>query len=202
MTLNAQAIAGYTAQAPALIAQYNAVASDMIYAGVRDLMPPAPARVLDVGAGSGRDVEWCTAQGHTVTAVDPVAAFLAETMRRAPAATILRDQLPDLTQVRGRYGLILVNGVWQHIAPVDRPAALARLAQLLEPGGRLILSLRHGVGHMDRPAAPIDADATVLQATAQRLTILRRVETPAWQHGNRASGVTWTWLVLEQERAA
>ena len=202
MTVGSQAIAGYAAQAPALIAQYDALQSDTIYAGVRDLMPPAPSRVLDVGAGCGRDAEWCTAQGHTVTAVDPVAAFLAETMRRAPAATILRDRLPDLAQVRGRYGLILVNGVWQHIDPGDRPSALDRLAQLLEPGGRLILSLRHGAGHPDRPVAAIDTDDTLARARALCLSLLRRVETPAAQPGNRTSGVTWTWLVLEQERAA
>ena len=202
MSLTADAIDGYTAQAPALIAQYNAVPSEAIYAGVRDLLPTAPARVLDVGAGSGRDAEWCAAVGHTVTAVDPVAAFVAETMRRVPNATILRDRLPALWAVRGLDDLILVNGVWQHIDPRDRPAALSRLTALMSPGARLLLSLRHGPGHRDRPTAPIDTEATLKQADVLGLRVLRQTDTASVQDGNVARGVTWTWLVLQKGAAS
>lgn len=198
MTLSATVERGYTAHAPALIAQYDAVPSDEIYASVRDLFPAVPVHVLDVGSGNGRDAEWCAAQGHEVTAVDPVAAFLAETMRRAPAATILRDRLPALLSVRGQFGLILVNGVWQHVAVKDRYAALARLSGLLAPGGRMVLSLRHGPGHPDRPVSGIDATATQTQAEELGLTVLRRCEEQSLQKGNIAHGVTWTWLVCER----
>lgn len=198
MSLAARVMAGYAAQAPALIAQYNAVPSDRIYAGVRDLFPTHPVRVLDVGAGSGRDAAWCTRLGHTVTAVDPVAAFVEEILQRVPAATILRDRLPELAQVRGQYGLILVNGVWHHIDPRDHAAALARLARALAPRGRLVLSLRHGPAHPERPGAPTDPDAVVTQAETLGLAVLRRVDSPAAQAGNRAADVTWTWIVLEK----
>lgn len=198
MSLSADVERGYAAQAPALIAQYDAVPSDTIYADVKDLFPGAPVRVLDVGSGSGRDTEWFAALGYDVTAVDPVAAFVAETMRRAPAATILRDRLPGLRTVRGRYGLILVNAVWQHVAPADREAALTRLVDLLAPGGRTVLSLRHGVGHPDRPVAAIDVEATLAHAAALGLTLLRCRKKVSLQAGNRASGVRWTWLVFER----
>ncbi|WP_299608265.1 bifunctional 2-polyprenyl-6-hydroxyphenol methylase/3-demethylubiquinol 3-O-methyltransferase UbiG [uncultured Tateyamaria sp.] len=202
MSLGVEVERGYAAQAPALIAQYDAVPSDSIYAGVKDLFPAAPVRVLDVGSGSGRDTEWFAALGHDVTAVDPVAAFVAETMRRAPAATISRDRLPGLRTVRGRYDLILVNAVWQHVEPGDRLAALARLAGLLAAGGRMVLSLRHGLGHPARPVAEIDTEATLAQADALGLTLLRRREKQSLQEGNRAADVTWTWLVFERGEAA
>ncbi len=202
MSITRQALEGYATHAPALIAQYNAVPSDTIYAGVRDLLPVHPVKVLDVGTGNGRDAEWCTNLGHTVTAVDPVNAFVVETMRRVPAATILRDRLPELKTVRGQYGLILVNGVWQHIEPADRPTALARLAALLDAGGRLILSLRHGPGHPDRPIAPIDTGETLAGAERLGLTLLRRADTGSVQDGNIANDVTWTWLVFEREAQA
>ena len=198
MTIAQTAVDGYATHAPALIAQYNAVPSDTIYAGVRDLLPATPVKVLDVGAGSGRDAEWCTSLGHTVTAVDPVAAFVAETMRRVPAATILRDRLPQLASVRGQYGLILVNGVWQHVDPKDRAAALRRLAGLLADRGRLILSLRHGPSHPERPGAPIDSDKTLAEGEQLGLRLVRRTDTASVQTGNAVAGVTWTWLVFER----
>ncbi|MEL6452688.1 MAG: class I SAM-dependent methyltransferase [Pseudomonadota bacterium] len=196
MGLAEQVARGYADQAPALIAQYDAVPSDTLYSAVADLFPAGRLRVLDVGAGNGRDAAWFAGLGHDVTAVDPVAAFVAETMRRVPAATILRDRLPALRAVRGRYDLILVNAVWQHVPPPQRGASLARLAGLLAPGGRLVLSLRHGAGHPDRPVAAIDTEATVAAAAELGLTLLRRTDTGSMQAANRAAGVTWTWLVF------
>ena len=202
MSLSVEVERGYAAQAPALIAQYDAVPSDKIYAHVRDLFPAAPVRVLDVGSGNGRDTEWFAAHGYDVTAVDPVAAFVTETMRRAPAATILRDRLPSLRTVRGRYDLILVNGVWQHIDPVDRAPALARLAGLLADGGRMVLSLRHGPGHPDRPVSGIDASETLAQAQDCGLSVLRQCEKQSLQKTNQNADVRWTWLVFERKAQA
>lgn len=191
---------GYAADAKALIAQYDQVPSDTIYAPVRDLFPPAPARVLDVGTGNGRDAVWCAEMGHDVTAVDPVQAFVAETMKRVPAATIQKDRLPDLATVRGLYDLILVNGVWQHIPASERAASLVRLAALLADGGRMVLSLRHGPGHPGRPVLPVavDVDVTVREAEAVGLHLLRQRDTGSLQQGNIAAGVRWTWLVFSR----
>ncbi len=200
MTFSGQVEAGYAASAAALIAQYDAVPSDILYAHVRDLFPPEPVRVLDVGSGNGRDAEWCATLGYDVTAVDPVAAFVAETMQRAPSATILRDRLPALRTVRGRYNLILVNAVWQHIETDDRPSAMCRLSELLSEDGRLVLALRHGPGHRARPVLGIHADETCQQAEASGLHLLRRCARKSMQTLNQAHGVTWTWLAFGKDR--
>lgn len=67
---------GYEAAAmPALIARFDAIPSEEIYAPVVDLMPTRPARVVDIGAGTGRDAAWFARQGHDVLAVEPVRAL-------------------------------------------------------------------------------------------------------------------------------
>ena len=39
---------------------------------LRRVLPPAPARLLDVGGGSGVHAEWLAAEGYEVDLVDPV----------------------------------------------------------------------------------------------------------------------------------
>jgi protein-L-isoaspartate O-methyltransferase len=56
-------------------------------------LPAPPARVLDVGAGSGRDAAWLTSLGLEVVAVEPSVALrvrkvvpMAYPNEKAPAA--------------------------------------------------------------------------------------------------------------------
>ena len=189
-------IRGYAKAADALIEQYDAVPSAAIYATVRGHFPAAPARALDVGTGNGRDAAWLIELGYDVCAVDPVPAFVAKAKVRVPGAQVAQDCLPALGTVQGPFDLILVNAVWQHVDQNVRATALARLAKLLRRGGRLILSLRHGPGHVERPVASIDPAETVDQARRVGLTVLDQRTTTSLQSGNIVAGVTWTWLVL------
>ncbi|MEL7090949.1 MAG: methyltransferase domain-containing protein [Pseudomonadota bacterium] len=196
MAFSDDVIRGYKDAAAALVVQYDAVPSATIYAPVVEYFPIPPATALDVGTGNGRDAAWLTGLGYSVRAVDPVAPFVAAAAARVPQAQITQDRLPELGSVAERYDLILVNAIWQHVDPNDRAAALARLAVLLLPAGRLILSLRHGPGHPTRPVAPVDTDETQRHAHAAGLRVLHRTETGSLQSGNIAAGVSWTWLVL------
>ena len=69
-------LADYAAAAtPELIAGYDTLPPEQIYAAVRDFLPRAPSRIADIGAGTGRDAAWLAEQGHRVLAVEPVRAF-------------------------------------------------------------------------------------------------------------------------------
>jgi 2-polyprenyl-3-methyl-5-hydroxy-6-metoxy-1,4-benzoquinol methylase len=73
----------------------------------------------------------------------------------ADAAPIawLADSLPDLAGLGARrFDFILLSGVWHHLAADERRLAFARLAELLDPEGRILMSLRHGPGMTARPA--------------------------------------------------
>lgn len=202
MNVTARALEGYATAAPALIAQYDGVSPARLYDRVGDLLPRLPARVLDVGAGNGRDAAWFAQMGHTVTAVEPVDALATAIAARHPAIRTLCDRLPALDGMRDRFDLIAVNAVWQHLDVDDRHRSITRLFALLAPSGRLILSCRNGPGHPARPVVPIDVDGDVAQADATGLRLLRRCDAPSRQRGNVASGVTWTWLVFERGATA
>ena len=80
-----------------------------------------------------------------MVAVEPAAALRAEGQRLHPEAGLrwVEDSLPGLAAMH-RLGLacnmILVSGVWQHLASAERPRAMRKMLGLLRPGGVLALT--------------------------------------------------------------
>ena len=111
------------------------------------------ARMLDLGAGAGRDSKYMAQQGTSnnisVTAIEP-AAMLAELGKQHTQGLNVRwlqDSLPDLITVTKQevsFDLILLSAVWMHIPETQCSRSLRKLANLLKPGGKLVISLRHG----------------------------------------------------------
>jgi len=111
------------------------------------------ARLLDIGAGAGRDSYYLAKQGMvsniSVTAVEPaqLLADLGKQHTQGLNVSWLQDSLPDLSVVTKQevsFDLILLSAVWMHIPEAQRARSLRKLANLLKPGGKLVISLRHG----------------------------------------------------------
>lgn len=195
--MSATVLAGYEADGADLVERFEAIDSAALYAPVADFIPTAPARIADIGAGTGRDAAWLAGLGHAVVAVEPVAALREAGRALRPGLAWVDDQLPQLADLRGElFDRVLLSGVWQHLDGPARAVALPRLAGLLAPGGVLIMSLRHGPGAPSRPVWPVDVEATMALATTAGLKLVRRVEAASVQAGNRAAGVTWTWVAF------
>lgn len=195
-------IANYGHAADELTTLYEDVTTELVYGEALDHWPPAPARAIDIGAGTGRDAAWMAQRGYTVTAIEPSQLRQAGQHRHGEhAIQWIDDQLPALTRLdadAGRYGLVLCNAVWQHIAPMDRPQAIQALARLTAPGGRLCLSLRSGPSHPERPAYPTDPDESLTQAAKHGLRLIWRGERDSIKPQDQGAGVTWIWLVMER----
>ncbi|MBU8538364.1 class I SAM-dependent methyltransferase [Falsiroseomonas tokyonensis] len=189
---------GYAAEAEALLRQSESIRFEDLHAGFLDLIPPAPARVLDIGAGTGRDAAALAEMGHQVLAVEPTAELRAggAALHPSPRLAWQDDGLPELARVVALgqcYDLVLLTAVWMHLAAADRGQAMPVLAGLLAPGGRLWLSLRHGPVPQGRVMHAVDPAEVIAQAAAAGLTLLRRRET-----GDTLGrdGVHWTRLAF------
>ncbi|MFT5585347.1 MAG: SAM-dependent methyltransferase [Cognaticolwellia sp.] len=66
---------GYGENLICLSQRYDAVDVQALYAPAWPYFPAAPAPVLDIGAGSGRDAAYFAERGHPVTAVEPFGPF-------------------------------------------------------------------------------------------------------------------------------
>ncbi|MDZ7600704.1 MAG: class I SAM-dependent methyltransferase [Hoeflea sp.] len=197
----AAVLAGYAAAGAEWIARSDGLSSDEIYQPVADLMPVHAARILDLGAATGRDAAWLVRKGHGVTAVEPVAELKQAGQRLHPEAGIdwVDDRLPMLERMGPKvFDCVLANGVLHHLNAVAQERAVARMAGLLARGGLLIAALRHGAGPKDRPVWPVDVAALVAVAQASGLDLTRLVETGSIQPQNQDLGVTWTWLALRR----
>lgn len=108
---------------------------------------PSRHRVLDVGAGTGRNTMALARTGFTVDALEPTPAFCAalRSAARSERASIEVIQAsvfaPRLDLGQGRYSLIVCSEVTSHFRGVDELRALfERAAHWLRPGGSLLLN--------------------------------------------------------------
>lgn len=192
---------GYAEQAEVLVPQYEALDFDEKHREVMPWFPPAPSRVLDIGAGTGLDAAGFAARGHSVLAVEPTAELRDAGRRLHPELDWLDDALPELalTRARGeRFDLVMLIAVWMHLDAGEREAAMPAVAALLAPGGRLVMALRHGPVPCGRRMFDVGAQET--QALAARHGLVTRLSmlTGSVMAQNIAAGVTWSRLVLER----
>jgi SAM-dependent methyltransferase len=199
--MNQTVIQGYADDAEEFVRRYEAISCAEMYSVVAHLFPKKAGRLIDIGAGTGRDAAWFAARGFEVVAVEPVAEFRTAgvSLHRSRRIAWLNDTLPELDlalQNGDTFDVVLVSGVWQHLDTQQRRVAMPNLAALVAPGGLVIMSLRHGPGAPERPCFPIPVDATIELAVTNGLELVFRQSTQSIQVQNRAAGVTWTWLVF------
>lgn len=168
----------YSDRAKEFADRYESLSFESVYSDSLDLLPVSPALVLDVGAGSGRDAAWFADRGSEVVAIEPAVGLLEEAKQLHPDERIrwLVDKLPALEKTLRlglSFDLILLNAVWMHIAPDDRMRAFRKLVSLLKPGGKLIISLRHGTFDDSRVAYPVSIQELERLARQQGVALVR-----------------------------
>lgn len=193
----------YSANAEALFTAYTALDFETVHADWLTCLPEKPGTALDVGAGSGRDALALAKRGWEVVAVEPAQRLrqLGGTHTAGTAVQWMDDQLPELAQVRAlseRFDLILLSAVWMHLPPSERERAMRVLSELLAPGGRLCVTLRHGPGDGQRTFHPTSREELEHLAHQRALVNI----TPPASRGIRQdcqgrSDVTWETVCLQ-----
>lgn len=99
---------------------------------------PKRARVLEVGCGTGHNLEMLGAFGKLdACELDAIARGMASDRLGRP---VLEARLPDLSMFKtGSYDLIAVLDVLEHVP--DDLSSLAAIRELLKPGGALLLTV-------------------------------------------------------------
>ena len=101
MTIRASGTEGYGETAAERVQQYESIAFADVHRHILHLLPATPGRIIDIGAGTGRDAAGFAELGHAVTAVEPTPELLAVARRLHPHKAIawIDDSLPELDRV-------------------------------------------------------------------------------------------------------
>lgn len=196
---SAAGVQPYYAQHAVLLGQrYGSVTFEDVHGGVLDLLPPAPASAVDIGAGTGRDAAALAGRGYQVWAIEPVRELREVAQQLHPSEDVcwMEDSLPDLSGLEGPFELVLLSAVWMHLPASARGRAMERLAELLAPGGLLVISLRRGVPPTDRVMFDVPAEEVKRDGGRAGLQLVRLVEEGADQLGR--AEVWWQSIALRK----
>ena len=192
----------YAEEAPELLKRYESISFADQHRSVIHLIPTVPGRVLDIGAGTGRDAAGFAGLGHSVLAVEPTEEELrrgAMLLHPSPRIEWVDDSLPDLAAVRARgeaFHAVMLTAVWMHLDELQRRQAMPNVAALVRNGGVMIMSLRHGPVPPGRRMFEVSAEEII--ALAQPLG-LRCALNQAAEPSLRQPGVSWTRLAFRKE---
>ena len=104
-------------------------------------LPPPPARVLDVGGGTGVYARWLAGRGYDVHLVDPSPRHVEEA-RAHEGPSLARVAIGDarrLDDADGSADVVLLLGPLYHLVEKDdRLRALAEARRVVRPGGMVV----------------------------------------------------------------
>lgn len=161
------ALSYYEGHANHLADGYEALSFEAAHPGLARIMTTDHAdgklRVLDVGAGTGRDAAWFATLGHEVVAAEPSEAMrtVAQRLHAGVAIDWRDDKLPSLSELRKQsetFDLIVLSAVWMHVRPEDRQESFQSIMSLLNSGGMLYLTLRLGPAEPERGIYKVSLD--------------------------------------------
>jgi SAM-dependent methyltransferase len=141
-----------------------------------DVLPAPPARVVDLGCGTGTLSVLLSDLGHRVHGVDSSAPMLerarGKSVEALPRPTFGQADVERLPFVPASFDVVLARHVvW---ALSDPAAALSRWVDLLVPGGRLVLI----EGRWDTGAGLREDELADLVSPVARLSRRRALDDP------------------------
>jgi SAM-dependent methyltransferase len=101
----------------------------------------APGRALDAACGTGRHARRLVERGHDVLGVDLTPEMLRRASASVPRARFVEADLRRIPAADGQFDLVVCGLALAHVPELD--AAVAELARVLRPGGRIVVSVLH-----------------------------------------------------------
>lgn len=165
---------------------------------------PAHATVLDVGAGSGRDMAQLLGLGHDVQGIEPAPALIREAETHYPElrGRLTQGHLPEFDTGQ-QFDGVLCSAVLMHLPEEALFDAALALRDVVRPGGRLLVSIPLTLPHHDEQGRDADGrlfrglevDRLILLFERLGVSCLSRFED---EDSLGRAGRRWATLILER----
>ena len=205
----------YNNQVQEIAPQYLSLSFNQVHGHWAHYLPTILAKpnatILDVGAGVGRDASHIAKlisdinHDNNVTrvyAVEPAIEMLkvGQSTTQNQKVQWIQDSLPTLdktTRLEISFDLILLSAVWMHVPPGQRIRAMRKLANLLKPGGKIIISLKFGMTQQEQQQRQMyDVSVEEVEHLAQNLGLISKLESQNAADQLGRDDVYWQTLVL------
>ena len=135
-------LAVYDSDAPAFVQRWLAEEEPAdVYALFRQFF--RPGLTADIGSGSGRDAAWLTANGFPTIGYDLSEGLLAQARAHFPHIEFKKAALPALSGIPARhFDNVVCETVLMHLPREEIAPAVARMLEILKPGGVIYMSFR------------------------------------------------------------
>lgn len=132
------------------------------YSFLKNLLPPPPAQVLEVGSGGGALIAYLASMGYRCTASDVTEERCDLLIRECPTLRWIRaDAVEFADRVEAdSFDAVISDQVIEHLHPDDVGPHLRAVGRVLRPGGRYVVRLPH------RLAGPGDVSQVFRTSTA------------------------------------
>ncbi|MBR6965393.1 class I SAM-dependent methyltransferase [Ralstonia pseudosolanacearum] len=106
---------------------------------------PKDAKIFEVGSAGGRDAKYLRSLGYENIAVSDVANYFLKKLEDEGFTPVKFDLIKD--DFNDKYDFILCWAVLVHFTKDEAKAAILKMSEALNPGGRIALCVKHKEGH-------------------------------------------------------
>ena len=161
-----------------------------------DIVPVPGWRTLDIGCGEGRVARDLRQRGHRVVALDASPTMIGHASQVDSESRYLLADAAALPFADASFDIAVAYNSLMDVE--DMPAAVAEAARVLQPGGRLCVSVTHPVNDAgafsgDEPDAPFVIEGSYLGK--------RRFEGTFERDGLRMTFRGWCYALEDYSRA-
>ncbi len=155
-----------------------------------------PARILDVGCGSGRDLLWFKNRGYEVIGLDR-SYGLVQLARENTGCRVVQADYNEFDFSRMNVQAILLIGALVHEPREQFSHALENILNALEKNGYVLLSLKQGQGTLEKD----DGRKFQLWEREELIPIFDNLQLKILEEGQSSSGIgtgeVWLSYVLQ-----
>ena len=148
--MDSQTVAIYDSIAERWAQKYNRLRSKLVQKLAIEYFHPGK-KTLEIGCGSGRDLNFLNDRGFPITGLDASEGLLTECRKHSPDYQYILDSLPSLKKVEtGHFFNGYSSAVLMHLNREDIAQSFENIARILRDGGVFVFSYRHSLEEKER----------------------------------------------------